>query len=1039
MRYLPLILFLFIHFVHTAQNFRFKEYSNENGLPQNFIYAVNQDSRGYLWIGTGEGIYKFDGKGFSSLTTKDGLAEDIIVSSFLTPNDELWVGHNIGQLSKISNGKIISYSNPKLLQSTVTGISAFKAEVLFVTLNEGLFEIKDNKIEKIGKFGGQGFKKIIHLNVNNLLIATNNGLLHLRKKGSNWVKASIVLNDLNITAIGAGIDKNTFYVGSEEGKVHRITYNADKLSVKPWSTPGYPATLPVRSILQDREGNLWIGTSGAGLIKVRNPHESSPEITIFDDHTGLKGEVVETVFQDREGGIWIGTFGAGLSSLVDDFFTFFTPMLEDQPADVTAIYANQQYRWFGTQRGLLRTSILGVENDVLYNEKNGLVADRITSLYRSGQRLFIGTQTEGLFIYDLKTHTVKRAKWPLGNLNNKIVQITGNEDYLWIATRGGLVSFDLETAETAVFGTSNGLAHNSILSVYKDKTGSIWLGTISRSIFKISDNGIEEIQIARSGQLEIISITEDKKGNIWLASAESGIFKISGTSVERFTTQNGLKSNYCYSIATDPKGNIWVGHRGALSRVSPLKNEIATFDHTYGINGQINRNATFIDRDSYLWIGSEYGAIRYDSRKDKRNSIPPIANIVRVWIDDTPYPIDQEIKLPYGNYRIRFEYVGVCFKNAEKVTYQYMLEGYDGVRSMKSLEDYTTYGKISDGEYTFKVSAFNEAGFESTEPATISISIAKPFWKQIWFILLAIGVFFFGIYFVIQNRTARLRKSQNELQRRLNIKTKEVVEKAKRIESINKDLTDSISYAEHIQQSILPDVSQLKEWLPNSFIFFLPRDVVSGDFYFIKRIENKLIIACADCTGHGVPGAFVSMIGSVTLKNIYDSMRHGWKNPDQVLAELDREVKQLLQGKSIKKERSTDGMDLALLEVNLDTNEVLLSSAKRQSIINQNGEVTKLKGVNRSIGDDNNNETAFELHRFQMQKGDSIYLFTDGYTDQFGGPNNKKLKISGTIEMVKELEDINRIHHENVVKKRFLTWQGDVEQIDDVLFIGLLF
>ena len=340
--------------------------------------------------------------------------------------------------------------------------------------------------------------------------------------------------------------------------------------------------------------------------------------------------------------------------------------------------------------------------------------------------------------------------------------------------------------------------------------------------------------------------------------------------------------------------------------------------------------------------------------------------------------------------------------------------------------------------------AFNAEGVGNETPASIRIVIEKPFWKQIWFVLLIIIAFLGLVYAIIQYRTARLQQAKELLQVKLEEKTKEVVANAEKIQEINKDLTDSISYAERIQKSILPDVNVLRDALPDSYLFFQPRDVVSGDFYFIERIENKLIVACADCTGHGVPGAFVSMIGSVTLRNIYSLAKYQWKTPDQVLEQLDKEVRTILKGNEQQNETDgrlsqTDGMDISICEINLDTNEVLIASAKRTSLIRRNGALEKLKGDKRSIGGHDFAKTKYTLTQLELQKGDALYLFTDGFTDQFGGVQDKKLMISGVMEMLDAIEDEDRVHHLSAIRSNFELWKSNVRQVDDILFIGLLF
>jgi len=192
----------------------------------------------------------------------------------------------------------------------------------------------------------------------------------------------------------------------------------------------------------------------------------------------------------------------------------------------------------------------------------------------------------------------------------------------------------------------------------------------------------------------------------------------------------------------------------------------------------------------------------------------------------------------------------------------------------------------------------------------------------------------------------------------------------------------------------------------------------------------------------------MSMIGSVAIRNIYEIMEitGEWQTPEKVLEALDREVEIVLQQKSDEDEdpiesffKSRDGMDLTICEINLDTNEVLLSAAMRTSLIRQNGKVEMISGDKRPIGGGESRGIDFSLQRFQMAKGDALFLFSDGYSDQFGGENRRKLKLMGVKKIVESLSALHPHEYGDLIQVEFDTWQGDVEQIDDVLFMGLLF
>ncbi|MCJ8291599.1 MAG: SpoIIE family protein phosphatase [Crocinitomicaceae bacterium] len=1045
MRFLLFSFFLlFFGFNGFSQNFRFNEFGIEDGMAQNFIYSMDQDAKGYLWIGTGEGLCRFDGQNFKTFTTKDGLAEDLVTSTFIGSDDILWIGHNSGELSRHDDGGITSFGDNSKVISTINGLSVQGKDVLFVSQNEGLFSLVSGKYVKIGKFDASHFYAIEHLDESNLILGTDKGLIHLIKSNNKWTKGKSYLKDRQISSITQSKLNRNLFAATKDGILCQLKLSGDKLMIRQWDAD-YLGDTEIRSVIQDNQMNLWVGTTRKGLIKIPITaiNGSGDNTVIYNTKTGLNSDVIQTVFQDREGSVWIGSFGAGLSSMSDDFFTFYEYKNENQARNVTSILMDGDYRWFGTKTGLIRTNLNGT-GELNITIPNGLLELTITALYAREHKLYVGTKKSGIYVVEQNETTAKKVEWNLGKLCDQVNQIDANADFLWVATNGGLVSFDLETYETEVYGTESGLGHNAIQTVMVDHLGDIWIGTYSRFVYKITEIGIDQIELVDVGQLQVKCIVEDLEYHVWVGTAESGVFKLEKGKIEHFSMRDGLNSNYIYSLKNDVNNNMWVGHRGALSKILVKDNSITTYDYNFGIQGQINTRAMSLDRNYDLWIGTDNGAIQYNASKDVNNELPPIISLVKIWIDDKAYDPTEEILLPYGSYRIQFEYIGVSLKDSKKITYKFMLKGHDDVFSDATKEMTASYSRLSDGEYTFYVNAYNGQGVGNSTPANIRIVISKPFWKQVWFILLVLLAFVGIIYGFIQYRTSRLQKAKELLQVQLKEKTKEVVEKAEKIHLINKDLTDSINYAERIQKSILPNVNLLHETLPNSYLFFQPRDVVSGDFYFIERINNKLIIACADCTGHGVPGAFVSMIGSVTLRNIYSMAKFQWKTPDEVLEQLDEEVQNILHRKyqGIESEPDllqADGMDISLCEIDLDTNEVLIASAKRTSLIRRNGKIEKLKGDNRSIGGHDLMKTKFTLNRFKLEKGDALYLFTDGFTDQFGGTNDKKLMISGVLEMLEALEEVNREHHFQAIRSNFALWKSTTPQVDDVLFIGLLF
>ena len=243
-----------------------------------------------------------------------------------------------------------------------------------------------------------------------------------------------------------------------------------------------------------------------------------------------------------------------------------------------------------------------------------------------------------------------------------------------------------------MYGTESGLGHNAIQTVMVDRKGDIWVGTYSRFVYKITETGIDQIELVDVGQLQVKCIVEDLENHVWIGTSESGVFKLYNEKIKHFSMRDGLYSNYIYSLEHDVNNNMWVGHRGALSKIEEKGNAISTYDYNFGIQGQVNTRAMALDKRYNVWIGTDNGAIQYDAAKDVTNHLPPIVSLVRVWINDKAYDPSEEIVLPYGNYRVQFEYIGVSLKDSEKITYRYKLDGHDEIYSDETKEMTASYG-----------------------------------------------------------------------------------------------------------------------------------------------------------------------------------------------------------------------------------------------------------------------------------------------------------------------------------------------------------
>jgi len=370
-------------------------------------------------------------------------------------------------------------------------------------------------------------------------------------------------------------------------------------------------------------------------------------------------------------------------------------------------------------------------------------------------------------------------------------------------------------------------------------------------------------------------------------------------------------------------------------------------------------------------------------------------------------------------------------------------------KGMKALEMHKLYLLMRDSinnEATQKATAKQQAKYKYEKQKTIddkehekqlAVS-AEQEKKQRVIIYAALGGLALVILFsiIIYNR---LQVTRNQ---KLIIEDQKVeVEIAHhQLEEKNTEILDSITYAKKIQQAILPTATLVKEWLPNSFIFYEPKDIVSGDFYWMDQKEDNILFAAADCTGHGVPGAMVSVIchnamnRAVKEFNLIDPGRILDKTRELIIEQLNKS--EALEEISMNNIR--DGMDIAFCILNTKTNELQYAGAYNPLWIIREGadEIEEIKANKQSIGKVDSPKT-YDTHQLQLKTGDCIYIFSDGYADQFGGEKGKKFKYKPFKQLLVSMKNETMENQLNTMNKHFETWKGELEQVDDVCVIGV--
>ncbi|WP_068474689.1 two-component regulator propeller domain-containing protein [Saccharicrinis aurantiacus] len=1039
----------------NAQSLDFKNFDSDMGLPQNFVYCLTQDHKGYLWIGTGEGLVRYDGLDFTTYTVNDSLSSDFVHSLYVDNKNTLWVGHKNGKISYYENNKFHKIKSDLETSSPIRDICEDELGNIWATVqNNGLIKITPNKeitsYFNSELFGDKLYYSLESINAFSILIGTSDGLelLHLDSNGSP--KNIETIEDIAYTNINSIVKRRAiegeYWIGTEDSGFFLFKY--DKKTASHVANNNLCIAFNIEEeniidIFEDDNGDLLLATWGNGVIKLfyDSAKQSFRESYQFSKANGLNHDFIKQILTDREGNYWIATYGSGISVLLNDkFIRYDLENIGFKQHKAVAVLSVNNNIWIGLDNGILKADEFCFTNHEYYDSALGIPNDRITGFkYDKDSTLWVSSLNKGLYYRKTGQLNFNRYNYSNNIIDNKINDIEIIDNKLVLATVGGLFTINLTNEAIDKLTTQRGLPHNCINFIYVDRNNKMWIGPKSSGICKIDNNNIEIHKLAQT-PINVSGMTEDREGNYWLSTIGKGVLKYNNDNLESISISDGLTKNYCYDIICDKNDQLWICHWPGISSINLNTNQIRQFGFADNLGSDFYK--LWEDNDRNIWFASSKGIIKYFPDRDKKNLVPPMLNFTNVLISGKSYINQKVIKLPYpyGNesYKLKFEFTGISFKSPSDVTYKIKMEEKSDTDSNDwidlGLTNFREYEYLPDGEYTFKVMAKNADNVETSKPISIKIIIATPFWKKLWFYILVVIASIASIRFIIMFRERKI-KAQNEyLAQEVASKTVILRQQNEEIKQKNQDITDSITYAKKIQRSILPPLGEFENIFPESFIFFKPRDIVSGDFYWFKKTKDLFILCCADCTGHGVPGAFMSMIGSTLLNDIFKLPNVN--SPAEMLERLDNDIRVLLQKGG--DEHSKDGMDISVVEINLNTNKVRLASAKRPVFLYINDELTIYNGTRRSIGDDElTTGSRFVNYEYNCDKGDIIYLFSDGYTDQFGGPNEKKFMKSGVKKLLHEIHNKPMQNQGSIVKDNFLNWMGDCDQIDDVLFMGI--
>jgi serine phosphatase RsbU (regulator of sigma subunit)/ligand-binding sensor domain-containing protein len=1042
-------------------------------------WSIVQDGRGVMYIGNDDrGILEYDGKTWRKIPVPNNSP---VRSLAIDKRNVVYVGavNELGYLAPDNTGLMQYHSLLDLIgEEDKTFGDVWKTyvinDLIYYQAGRRLFIYDNNSIKLVNN--KESLKPSFAFAIEDELYigSFNKGLMKLGtdtfelvKNGEAFKQNDILLvltfseSELIVSSPGVFTIYNI-----KTGEVSKRKISREMISLAEKSIVYHGINLP---------GNQFAFATLYGGILIMN--EKGELIEQYNKNSGLQDDMIAFLYHNQDKGfespLW-AALNSGVSTIeFNSPFRFFSEAagLKGQPADVIRfndmlyVATPQDVYYYSEEKNSIPEFIpLDIKWECWSfleflppSEKNSrlLVASSggIYEIINKRARLIRALQPEdGGFTYAYFLYQSKL------NPENLILGLKGGAEIA--SFKNGSWVNRLRISEVK----------DDIRSIAEDKEGNLWLATQINGVIRVKKNK-DEFIIDRFNEEHGFEILKDIQifefDNRLLFATRNGLFKFNEsenrfepdeTFGERFTDG----STGIYRFSPDGDDILISGNEGELVGLIS-KNDQGTYNFIQTPYRRIPKRSTpaiYPDKTGKVWFSNAFDLFTFNKEINRTFTLPYQTLIRKITIGQDSvlfngtffrnvegknliaFEQPQEMKsiLKYAFNNVTFEFSAPYFENPENIQYSYLLEGFNNAWARWSFENKAVYTNLPEGDYSFKVKAINVHGIESVM-GTYAFTIKPPWYRSIlafivYFILAAL--FVWGIV-VINSR--RLKREKIILEGIVRERTAEVVKQKDEIEKQrdmiaeqNKNITDSIEYARRIQTAILPPGDYIKELFPQRFILYLPRDIVSGDFYWLTQKNNQIISVAADCTGHGVPGGFMSMLGIAFLNEIVN--KNEVLHANEILNQLREQVISSLH-QTGKMGEAQDGMDVSLYILDHKKKKLEFSGANNPLIIIRDNEIIEIKGDKMPIGIHYRAEEPFSNHKVELREGDVVYSFTDGYPDQFGGRKGKKFLSKNFKELLLKIHDKPMNKQRDILEQTLIEWQGSFERVDDILVMGV--
>ncbi|MCH8277049.1 MAG: hypothetical protein IIA50_05880, partial [Bacteroidetes bacterium] len=756
------------------KQFVHESWTEDNGLLQSTVSGIVRTPDGYLWIGTQEGLARYNGFEFQVFDKSNTAAfaqDHKIETLFVDSGGSLWIGLADG-LVVYAKGRFVDMKDRSdTPMKTVKAIVEDSNGRIWIGMARNGLLVMD---KVTGKFVPSEFRFSTNENLNALLpdsdgsmwIGTNGGLVHLRNK---LVKRYTTRDGLPVDVINTLFKdrQGTIWVGTKEGVVN---VRLERIRPVPYDEL---KTINAQIFLEDANGSIWIGTNDSGLLR-----RTSIGIETFSTQQGLTHQSVTSLMEDQEGSLWIGTDGGGLNRLRAGKFTTYTEHEGLSDNMVWTVHEDHQGGiWVGTEEGGV-TYISGSGEIVkTYTTDDGLSGNLISGI--SGEAdgtIWLGTYGAGLNrLQNGKfTHFTTEDGLAHDAVSGVYQDRTGR---IWIGTNGGVSLY--ENGAFNNITVDDGLVSNFVTVIQQDLDGAMWIGTYASGLNRITDEGIETYTTDDGlSHDNVFALHVDTENTIWIGTYGGGLTRFKDGRFSTFSMQDGLFNDYIYQILESDDGYLWMTCNKGIFRVNKdklnafmagedvtVKSEV--FNRLDGLKGnEMNggfQPAGWKGADGRMWFPSIAGIVMFNPMDLPRNEVVPIVHIESFVADGVFLSPTKFHDIKSGVNKIEFRFASLSYAAPDRIMYQYKLVGYDQDWELTS-ENSATYTNLDPKEYTFVVKASNNDGVWNLEGTKVSFSLEPRFYETWWFLVLCVfaGISFFVVLYRI--RIAQLRKRHEELE-----------------------------------------------------------------------------------------------------------------------------------------------------------------------------------------------------------------------------------------------------------------------------------